>query len=199
MIEPLDAGCYLVTYWHMSGRVADAVHWARESMDHYLYPRGRGYAHRENVFTAYSDFRFALRRDPHLPLRPEHALDYPFSGLVLEVVSAEAGVGQADLVAGLSRAIERPHLRASCSALVVAFTARDVPRSTVVPNVKPIPDAGSKVIMLWFLDADPRTCWSSFDAHHDIVGAAGGHLAFAAPFIPTVPGTDLYSDQLRTV
>jgi hypothetical protein len=54
--------------------------------------------------------------------------------------------------------------------------------------------------MAWlhFLDADPDEAWpASFGDHAARLEAAGvGRLVFAAPFRPTVPGTDRYADEV---
>jgi hypothetical protein len=53
--------------------------------------------------------------------------------------------------------------------------------------------------VLWFLEADPRSCWSGLCTGQGEAVARGGHgrVEFMAPFIPTLHGTDTYVDQLR--
>ena len=53
-------------------------------------------------------------------------------------------------------------------------------------------------IELYFLDRDPRESWASlFEPFGPAQRAAGmGEVAFAAPFIPTIPGTDRYVDEV---
>ena len=55
---------------------------------------------------------------------------------------------------------------------------------------------GRVLTLLWFLQSDPRACWSQFRTHTDKYAAVGGKLVFAAPFVPTIVGTDTYVDQL---
>ncbi len=48
-----------------------------------------------------------------------------------------------------------------------------------------------------FVDTDPRECWDVFTGLGDAVQRGGlGEVSYAAPFIPTIPGTDTYTDQL---
>jgi hypothetical protein len=58
--------------------------------------------------------------------------------------------------------------------------------------------AGEQLLLLWFLDADAAEVWEEvFAGHGERLAASGrGTLVWAAPFRPTVPGTDIYTDQL---
>ncbi|MGW1926368.1 hypothetical protein ACWCQ0_45855, partial [Streptomyces massasporeus] len=56
----------------------------------------------------------------------------------------------------------------------------------------------TRLTLLWFLERDPRECWTEHFGDLESLGeGAGGRVELVAPFIPTVPGTDLYVDQLR--
>ena len=60
-------------------------------------------------------------------------------------------------------------------------------------------DGGSddRIIQLCFLETDPEACWDQFRAYAKAVDAGGhGQVTLAAPFIPTIVGTDTYTDQL---
>jgi hypothetical protein len=52
--------------------------------------------------------------------------------------------------------------------------------------------------MMWFVDRDPADVWEAEFAglgkQLDATGKA--RSIFAGPFIPTIPGTDTYTDQL---
>jgi hypothetical protein len=58
---------------------------------------------------------------------------------------------------------------------------------------------GRRLTVLWFLETDPRSCWTDLLAGRGEAVARGGHgrVELMAPFIPTLPGTDTYVDQLR--
>lgn len=65
--------------------------------------------------------------------------------------------------------------------------------------VKQVEGVGTRLTLLWFLQADPRECWATFLTGLDTaVGESGlGRVELVAPFVPTVPGTDRYVDRLR--
>ena len=53
-------------------------------------------------------------------------------------------------------------------------------------------------LLLYFLDETPERCWGDlFAPQGERLDAANlGQVAYAAPFLPTVPGTDRYTDEL---
>jgi hypothetical protein len=65
--------------------------------------------------------------------------------------------------------------------------------------VKQVEGVDTRLTLLWFLESDPRDCWQQHFADlGEAVGASGlGRVELAAPFIPTVPGTDRYVADLR--
>jgi len=47
------------------------------------------------------------------------------------------------------------------------------------------------------LDGDPAQSWNQFRAYAASLADAGtGNVVFAASFLPTIVGTDTYTDQL---
>ena len=54
------------------------------------------------------------------------------------------------------------------------------------------------LLNLSFTTASPDTWWAEQRAAGDRLVADGiGEMLWTAPFIPTIPGTDAYTDQLR--
>jgi hypothetical protein len=54
-----------------------------------------------------------------------------------------------------------------------------------------------RYLLLSFLQAEPSAVWDRFATLDRSLSAAGlGKIIYAAPFIPTVPGTDRYVDEL---
>jgi hypothetical protein len=52
-------------------------------------------------------------------------------------------------------------------------------------------------LQLWFADREPGQWWAAVEDYAAAVAASGkGSVRWASPFIPTVPGTDRYTDQL---
>jgi hypothetical protein len=69
------------------------------------------------------------------------------------------------------------------------------------PPYVPRPDPrelASRYLLLSFLEADPQADWSArFSAlDRDLAASGLGKVIYAGPFIPTVPGTDKYVDEL---
>ena len=195
--RPLTAGCYISTYLHIAGHHADAERWAKVAMADGLFLQGRGFTERTHVYTSHSPYAFGVVRDTGSPMRPEHALDHPFKGLVLEVLDPGDAARRGALVDWLAQDFTPGELAGSPIALCLAFLPVE-PVASRVPGVGGVANQERLVTLLWFLDVDPRRCWSRFTGHGDAIAAgSGARLLLAAPFVPTIPGTDIYVDELR--
>ncbi|WP_436775875.1 hypothetical protein [Yinghuangia sp. YIM S09857] len=196
--EPLTAGCYLHLYWITPGHVDDHIRWS-VATNQVLRAADRIHLERRHVFTAFQDFGGSWRRDVRGP-RDFHALDHPYAGVVMEVLDAPEGGTRADLDAYLReeylpwvhRTPENPIGQS------VWFAPRPLPADKQ-PDVADIPGLERRLTLLHFLDVAPQTCWGRRFAGNGERAEAGGraHVRFAAPFIPVVPGTDRYTDELR--
>ena len=52
-------------------------------------------------------------------------------------------------------------------------------------------------MQMFFLEEDPRTIWSLFKDYAEKINESGlATVVLAAPFIPTIVGTDTYTDLL---
>jgi hypothetical protein len=59
------------------------------------------------------------------------------------------------------------------------------------------PGTPQRTMQLVFLDEAPAAHWQRFVDYAAAVDASGlATVTLAAPFIPTIPGTDTYADQL---
>jgi hypothetical protein len=192
----VTAGCYISTYLILEGHYDDAVRWGKVAMRDHLYPSGRGFDQRQHIYTAFSTYEFGAVRDDTPFLQPHHVLDHPFLGMAVEVYEPVADGGQADMRKRLQEALPS-ELTGSPIAAALSFTPHPQPDSGPVPRVGSAPGAGRNVTLLWFLQADPRSCWSRFQQHDKLAAGVGARLVFAAPFIPTIPGTDTYVAELR--
>jgi hypothetical protein len=197
--RPVTAGCYISLYWQSAGHHADAIRWGAEAMRKNLYPSGRGFDERTHIYTAFSDYEFGVVRDAGSPMRVEHALNHPFQGLVVEVVQPDDGADRADVIAALRDEFVPGRMAGTPAAIVAGFTPQPIPGDDPgpIPNISSAVGAGRNLTLLWFLQAHPRDCWDAFASHGDEMGKVGGTLVFAAPFVPTIPGTDTYVDELR--
>ena len=81
--------------------------------------------------------------------------------------------------------------------MALAFSPEPMPAERTA-YAYDMPGVDTRVTLLFFLQADPRAWWSHFASHGRLVADGGvATLLFAAPFVPTVPGTDTYVDELR--
>lgn len=193
--QPVTAGAYLTVYWINEGRYADHLDWT-VAINRRLLPDGRVFQERTHVFTAFQDYLGAVYRDAEGP-RDIHALNYPYQGLVIEVFDAVEGADPAELAAWLSGTHLPGRLAGSAAALATVFAPMPLPGRT--PGyVKAVEGVGRRLTVLYFLEAAPDEVWELFAGDGEAVAATGlGRLEFAAPFVPTVPGTDKYVNDLR--
>ncbi len=113
------------------------------------------------------------------------------------MVDADGPEQRAELLEWLrSRALPK-RLHGSPAAMVTVFRPTPLPGDRMT-YVKQVEGVDTRLTLLWFLEEDPRTCWDRFQGLDAEVAEAGlGRVELVAPFIPTVPGTDRYVDQLR--
>ncbi|MEU6537969.1 hypothetical protein [Streptomyces sp. NPDC047000] len=195
--RPVTAGCYLSTYWITEGRYDDHMRWT-VAINKRLNRDARVHHARTHVFTAFHDHEVTVYRDGAAGPRDIHALDHPYAGLVLEVIDTESAEQCAELAEWL-RARHLPRrLTGSPAALVTVFRPTPLPGDRMT-YVKQVEGVGTRLTLLWFLETDPRDAWGEHFADLDTAVAASGlgDVQLVAPFIPTVPGTDQYVDQLR--
>ena len=81
--------------------------------------------------------------------------------------------------------------------MTLAFTAIPIP-SDAPGDVPRVADDEKRMLYLSFLDSDPMEVWDPlFVKQAEEVEAGGlGRVIWAGAFIPTIPGTDTYTDQL---
>jgi hypothetical protein len=192
--DPVDNGSFLATYWILKGRFAEHIEWGSRQV-RWLHDNGRMYPHRDHVHTMMYVHRWSVRRDPD-GVPPELALDHPFKGMVAIVVDHHEGVDRKAFNAWNRDEFIPSVITESPAALVVGMTP--VPMPPDAPVDQKIPEGQDRrQIHLYFLDEDPRQCWDLFAGHQQALTDSGlGQVAFMAPFIPTIPGTDTYCDEL---
>jgi hypothetical protein len=82
-------------------------------------------------------------------------------------------------------------------ASTLAFTP--MPKASWWPAAAPeVPGVGERLVLVHFLETAPTECWyqhfAGLGAGIDASGKA--RTLLVAPFVPTVPGTDRYCDEL---
>lgn len=191
LVSPLGAGCYLTLLFVLEGHQREFQDWTM-SMLARLRAEGRSFADRSHIFSTFQDYAGAVYRDPQGP-RDIHALDYPYAGIVLEVVEAVAAPDA--LLDWLKRKHIPAKLAASSFAQCLVFVESKAPDAMLART----DDGPPRITLLWFSEDDPRTHWNEMFAKEAARIEAGGlgRLLLAAPFVPTLPGTDAFVDELR--
>ncbi|WP_030668849.1 hypothetical protein [Streptomyces rimosus] len=195
--RPVTAGCYLSTYWITEGRYDDHMRWT-VAINRRLNADGRIHHARTHVFTAFHDHVATVYRDGDRGPRDFHALDHPYAGLVVEIIDAADADGRAALLRWLRDDRLPRRLAGSPAAMVTVFRPTPLPDDRM-PYVRQVEGVDNRLTLLWFLQEDPRVCWTRcFTGLDGEVADAGlGRVELVAPFVPTVPGTDRYVDELR--
>ena len=200
--DPVDSGSYLATYFIHKGHEAEHFAWANRQVFE-LYSNGRGFDERTHAHTSLYFHVGDDHRDPDGV--PTHmALDHPYSGLVSVHVDRADGVKHPEYAEWFSR-----------EAAPALFADRSGERSPVdqVQHWRPIipkgeegkapmelgtgPGTRQRSLALMFLTSEPAAAWERVQSCTEAIDASGlATVRLAAPFIPTVPGTDAYTDQL---
>jgi hypothetical protein len=188
-------GSYISAYWVLDGYYDIWQKWALRQVNA-LHAAGRMFEERDHVHTLLYNFIWEQRRDPDgVPV--ELALDHPYRGFVATFIDRSDTVTNEQLWDWL-RTEHLPGLLPGTDAdLVAAFTpiALEVDAPGDVPREAA---SDTRTVLLWFLNAPPEAAWEPvFVAHRQRLEAAGmGTVIAALPFIPTIPGTDTYTDKL---
>jgi hypothetical protein len=188
-------GSYIAVYWVLAGYHDVWNRWALRQVNA-LHAAGRMFAERDHVHTLLYTFEWEHRRDADgVPV--EVALDHPYRGFVVTFVDRDASLSNEELWTWL-RSEHLPGLLPGSDAdLVAAFTPialevdapGDVPREAAKDN---------RTVLLWFLNTPPEVCWDPVIVEHRrrLEESGKGTVIAALPFIPTIPGTDTYTDKL---
>ena len=122
----------------------------------------------------------------------ELALDHPYTALAVTFVERADGVDWRDLQPWFEAR------RADTDAIGQTLLLRPIP----LPADAPVSQQGHDgldgcLLDLSFTTASPDTWWEEQRAAADALREDGvGEILWTAPFVPTVPGTDTYTDRL---
>jgi hypothetical protein len=192
--QPIEAGKYISIYWITEGQYENHLRFA-VGTNHRLFPDGRVFMERDHTFTSFQRYLGPVYRDDHGP-RDIHSLNYPYDGLVVEVIDANDSAARDELVDWIRR--ERKPGPDSPVAMGMMFAPMPLPGDKQ-PYVKDVEGVDNRLTILWFTEGDSLDAWDEFAGAGDLVKATGlGRVELMAPFTPTFPGTDRYVDELRT-
>jgi hypothetical protein len=179
-------GSFLALYWLDGDREEEGI---GESIRAFHALRAAGRIFREADLVHGGFYRVAWTRSRDADGVPAAlALDHPFPGLALTLVETQDAEGLAEW--------HGRELARGAVALSVGLAPRPRPQGAVAaadPSAWP-----DRMAWLHFLDAEPASAWRAHFADYGArLAAAGlGRTVFASPFLPTVPGTDRYADEI---
>jgi hypothetical protein len=196
--DPVDAGSYLSIYWKLEGKEEEHGAWALPQV-WWLYNNGRGFNERTHAQTGLYDFASAVYAEGH-PVSIELALHHRYNGLSVVVVEPADGTGREGLIEWLDTKAAPSLFAAGGASIASSWTLRrregDHGGSSPMPLGAPGGRA-DRVVQLFFVDDEAADHWDAYREYgRAIEGAGVGRVTFAAPFLPTVVGTDTYTDQL---
>ncbi len=188
-------GSYVAVYWVLDGYHDIWNRWAVRQV-RALHAAGRMFEERDHVHTLLYRHTWSYGQKPDgVPV--EVALDHPYQGFVPVWIDREPDVTDEQLGQWL-RAEHLPDLLPGTAGdLVAAFVP--LPLLIDAPGDVPRQDpTDRRTLLLWFLHAHPALAWDRVIGEHRrrLEHAGMGTVRAALPFIPTVPGTDTYTDQL---
>jgi hypothetical protein len=188
-------GSYLGIYWVLDGHHDEWNKWAVDQVNS-LHADGRMFDARDHVHTALYEKAFVAERDADgVPV--ELALAHRFPGLVAVVGRAADGVDP-DEAAAWCRDKWLPQKLAG-SPVALVLHAKPKPLLADAPGDVPrADDEERRFLQLWFVDEPSLDAWDEhFASIADELSAGGkAELLWMSPFLPTIPGTDAYVDEL---
>jgi hypothetical protein len=195
LAQPLSAGKYLSVYFVTAGRYQDVHNWglAKNQRDR---AEGRYYSNFTHVYTSYPAYAGVVYRDKRGP-RDIHALEHPYKGVVLEIVKPT------DNRDALIRWLRDEYLPTRLAESPVAMTLLFEPNPMLAQHPMRLQQRTEEierlVTLLSFSEVRPPAGWGTvFAGAGEAIRASGlGHVELAAPFYPTLPGTDTYVNELR--
>jgi hypothetical protein len=196
-------GCVLHLNLFQKGQ-QDTVNQALSTTLQHLGKEGRMYPTeipRRHIYTAIAPYHGVMYRDQTSegPL-DIHALDYPFSGVVLEIIDAKDSATRPKLLDWLTTTFIPGAIKGSSAAMCLVCTHADLPEIIKSPRLPlKYAEGDARVALLWFLEREPQAIWQAEFAGHveSVAESELGEVTFLGPFIPTVPGTNRHIDELR--
>jgi len=197
----IDSGAFVALYYIAKGFCDEHFAWSFAQTER-LGAEGRNNPDRELTLTWLCDFEGAVARDAN-SVPPEIALDHPYAGIVMTWIDRTPETPIDELERWLLEEALPPTLTDSPVDQVLLFSPRDFPAAatgtrltpgTIAPNLR----AGEGLLLIHFLEQDPRAAWKQhFAALGESIAASGrGRVALVAPFVPTPRGRRARPDEL---
>lgn len=189
----VEAGSYVAIYWIHAGHHAENHEWSGKQAA-WLYQNGRGFNERTHVHTLMYTLDWTRYRDAD-PVPLTLALDHPYAGMASVFVERTDGVEQGQFDAWFRDAYLAGMLAGSPIASCACWSP--IPQREGPMTIPRVERTHRLDLYLFFLDAPPEQSWDRFERLERDVAASGlGRVVFASPWLPTVVGTDRYTDEL---
>ncbi len=184
----VDLGSYVAIYWILDGRHDDHVDWALRQVQ-WLHANGRMFGERDHVHTLMYRHTFTVAAAGDDAVPAELALDHPFGGVTATLVRPADGVTPEQL-GDYVRTTFRPELE-------LGFAPIPLPADAPVTQ-QGLDRLDGCLMHLSFTTASPATWWDEQRSAAERLGTDEvGEMLWTAPFVPTIPGTGTYADQLH--
>ena len=198
--RPLDAGSYLATYFIHAGHEAEHFDWANKQVFE-LYGNGRGFDERRHAHTSLYFHVGEHRGGAAAPGVPAHvALDHPYGGLVSLHVDRDPDVRHEAYAEWFDDEVVPTLLGPDGPVDLVLDWRPIIPKGAEGEAPMELgtgPGTRQRSLQMMFCKGDPRDDWDTVIAAVERIDAAGpAAVRLVAPFIPTIPGTDSYTDEL---
>jgi hypothetical protein len=195
VIDDIRRGSYLALYWMLAGHHEEAESWAVAQVNQ-LIEEDRMLPSRKQAHAGFYRFRYGVFRDQD-GVPPELALDHPYPGLGLVMVDRAEGVSADVLDAWLREEYLPRSLAGGSAAMTLCLEPVPLPDDAPAYVARPV-GLERRALHLYFFEEDPAAGFHELVERQDrALRAEGlGAVTYAAPFIPTVPGSDRYADEL---
>ena len=186
------AGSYLAFYWIHADHHEEHHSWASPQA-RWLYQNNRGFNERTHVHTLLYTLDWVRHRDAD-PVPLELSPDHRFAGLATVAIERKEGVEQARLDEWFEKYL--PGFLAG-SPIASCSTWSPIPQGEGPMPIPRVERTHLLDLQLYFLDEPAARSWPKFVELGKAIEASDlGRVVFASPWLPTVPGTDKYTDQL---
>jgi hypothetical protein len=192
-------GRFAATYWIAPGHLNDYFAWAAGTGPQ-LDAQGRNFTERQLRFVSFADRIGTVYRDRSVPA-DVFALLNPPGGLLVQLVDVPDASDRDATATWLMDVLLPERLAAdgaSAHSVLVFRGAADT--SAMRPALQGLQrrsdNDGRRLLLLWFLDRDPRDDWESqFARLPALIDEAGhGRVEWMSPYLPARMGIDDWAD-----
>jgi len=194
VIDDIAKGSFLALYWILEGHHQETLDWAVQQVN-WLNANDRMLPERVQAHAGFYHLRWTSERDPD-GVPSALALDHPFPSVALVMTDRAEGVTAPEFAQAYRDRIDALS-QGSPIALCLGLEPEPLPADAPSYVLRP-EGLERRSLQIFFLDEDPDTRWDTLflDQQRWMREQGLGEISFAAPFIPTVPGTDRFTDEL---